>query len=121
MAIRGVTNKQREVVGLSLNNCLLTLTFLKGRDLVRPEVCPREGCRGQEKIRHIFLEFVKEVWVEGFVRSVVGVNRIMYESGVLGVVEGGKLIQQKNFCFFLQSLGRWCWRHVMHFTRRKLY
>lgn len=101
LLIKGITNRQKEVVWLSLHNCLSTMSFLKSRDLVRREVCPREGCGGIENTRHVFWEcfFVKKVWklLCGFIQRVVEVEGVSYEAGVLGLVEGDKRKKRKMF------------------------
>lgn len=49
----GVTNKQKEIIWMSFHEWLLTMDFLKIRDLVRNERCVREGCGGIEKVRRV--------------------------------------------------------------------
>lgn len=41
---------------MALHDGLLTKAFLKGRDLIQSEKCPREGCGGTEDVKHVLWE-----------------------------------------------------------------
>lgn len=54
LGIEGMSNRQHDVAWLALQNGLSTKEFLKGRDIVRSDRSPREGCGDVENVQHIF-------------------------------------------------------------------
>lgn len=54
--IERVSNRQRDVTWLALHEGLLTKVFLKGRDIIQSERCPREVCGGNEDVKHVLWE-----------------------------------------------------------------
>lgn len=59
----GLSNRQHDVAWLALHNALSTKEFLKGRDIIRSDRCPREGCGGVESVQHLFwdCEYARKV------------------------------------------------------------
>lgn len=93
MNVYGVTNVQREIVWMSLHECLATRWFMRGRDLCVSDICPRENCGGVEDCEHVFwgCEFAKEVInrSQDLVKEIIGVRvsgwkMMMYGLGTLG-------------------------------------
>lgn len=103
MSTRGVTNRQRDISWMTFMGCLTTMSFLKSRDLVRSELCPREGCGGVEDVFHLFWNcvFAKEVLgkLKSFLREVVGVVFVREEMVVLGLWRLEKNAARKAWCF----------------------
>lgn len=48
----GMSNRQRDIVWMTYQNVLPVRVVQKQRDLVRYEVCPRDGCYGSESVLH---------------------------------------------------------------------
>lgn len=98
LSVTGLSNRQHDVAWLALHNALSTREFLKGRDIVRSDRCPREGCGGVESVQHLFWECeyarnVREVFGE-FTQKVCN-NKLTYLGLLtnigLGKVEGRNL------------------------------
>lgn len=100
---KDVTNWQKEVVWLGLRGCLQTKLFLKARDLVREDTCPRRGCGGVESTYHVFwgCDFANELKnaLTRFVKEVLGVGNLSFEFFLFGLVGGGRGKQRKVWIF----------------------
>lgn len=91
---KGVDNRQKDIAWMGVHGCLPTREFQRRRRFVDSEVCPRLGCRGIERVVHVFWEcrYAKKVWkrMEKMIEGLTGVNSVTYEMVLYGLCDLGR-------------------------------
>ena len=92
MSIYGVTNMQRQIVWMSLHECLATRAFRKRRDARVSDICPRMNCGGVEDSEHVF-------WGCGVAKDVINKSQDLVKE-----ITGVKVSEWKMMMYGLGKL-----------------
>lgn len=92
MSIYGVTNVQRQIVWMSLHECLATRLFMKRRDSRVSDICQRMNCGGVEDSEHVF-------WGCGVAKDVINKSQDLVKE-----ITGVKVSEWKMMMYGLGKL-----------------
>lgn len=100
---KGTSNRQKEVMWMAFQECLMKKSFLKARDLCRTDVCPRVGCNEFETAEHalfgcVFVKRVRKL-LAPFVSRILGVVEDSVYTWFFGLVRGDKDKKRRVWIF----------------------
>lgn len=120
-----VVNRQKDIVWMACQNVLPIKEFQKKRDLVRSEVCLREGCGSSESVMHVFwnCEFAYGIWkrMGCMCKELAGVTFINWKAALFRMGACNRRSERILWfimCYFMESL--WDVRNLWVFERQGL-